>query len=229
MYGELTDKETVSRLDYTLENQLQDQFEVLLYKNNSKSIFVVWRSFVVVNNRRRRWKRRRANLLLLFRRIVINALSSYHINCLFSGVGIGSVPPAHPIYLDSFRIVRARIFFIQFDVIFDFLFVLLFFCAFCFRFADASSLIQHNKSVAKASAFILFHIFNICFISFQWTNIDTLHDFPWCLSTLCVPFSSSICYSKCRNRTTICKAKQAIRKKSNDIIKQAHTRIGEIW
>lgn len=36
MYGELTDKETISRLEYTLENQLQDQFEVLLYKSNSK-------------------------------------------------------------------------------------------------------------------------------------------------------------------------------------------------
>lgn len=39
MYGELTDKETIARLDYTLENQLQDQFEVLLYKNNSKFPF----------------------------------------------------------------------------------------------------------------------------------------------------------------------------------------------
>lgn len=36
MYGELTDKETVSRLEYSLENQQQDQFEVLLYKKNSK-------------------------------------------------------------------------------------------------------------------------------------------------------------------------------------------------
>lgn len=36
MYGELTDKETISRLEYTLENQQQDQFEVLLYKKNSK-------------------------------------------------------------------------------------------------------------------------------------------------------------------------------------------------
>lgn len=36
MYGELTDKETVSRLEYTLENQQQDQFEILLYKKNSK-------------------------------------------------------------------------------------------------------------------------------------------------------------------------------------------------
>lgn len=37
MYGELTDKETIGRLEYTLENQLQDQFEMLLYKSNSKS------------------------------------------------------------------------------------------------------------------------------------------------------------------------------------------------
>lgn len=36
MYGELTDKETVSRLEYTLESQQQDQFEILLYKKNSK-------------------------------------------------------------------------------------------------------------------------------------------------------------------------------------------------
>lgn len=39
MYGELTDKETIGRLEYTLENQLQDQFEMLLYKSNSKSKF----------------------------------------------------------------------------------------------------------------------------------------------------------------------------------------------
>lgn len=36
MYGELTDKETVTRLEYSLENQQQDQFEILLYKKNSK-------------------------------------------------------------------------------------------------------------------------------------------------------------------------------------------------
>lgn len=36
MYGEQTDKETIARLDTTLENQLQDQFEVLLYKRDSK-------------------------------------------------------------------------------------------------------------------------------------------------------------------------------------------------
>lgn len=40
MYGDLTDKETISRLEYTLDNQLQDQFEVLLYKSNSKYQFI---------------------------------------------------------------------------------------------------------------------------------------------------------------------------------------------
>lgn len=37
MYGELTDKETMSRIDESLEKQLHDQLEVLLYKKNSKS------------------------------------------------------------------------------------------------------------------------------------------------------------------------------------------------
>ncbi|KAK3868176.1 hypothetical protein Pcinc_026396, partial [Petrolisthes cinctipes] len=32
MYGELTDKETISRIEQCLENQQQDQFEILLYK-----------------------------------------------------------------------------------------------------------------------------------------------------------------------------------------------------
>jgi hypothetical protein len=36
MYGELTDKDTISRIDDALENQLHDQFEILLYKKNSK-------------------------------------------------------------------------------------------------------------------------------------------------------------------------------------------------
>ncbi|XP_066245791.1 potassium voltage-gated channel protein eag isoform X2 [Euwallacea similis] len=35
MYGELTDKETISRIDHVLEHQLHDQFEILLYKKNS--------------------------------------------------------------------------------------------------------------------------------------------------------------------------------------------------
>lgn len=46
MYGELTDKETVTRLEFTLENQQQDQFEVLLYKKNSKYLFFVFNIFL---------------------------------------------------------------------------------------------------------------------------------------------------------------------------------------
>lgn len=41
MYGELTDKETVARLEYSLENQQQDQFEILLYKKNSKFLLPI--------------------------------------------------------------------------------------------------------------------------------------------------------------------------------------------
>lgn len=37
MYGELTEKETVSRIEYALENQQLDQFEILLYKKNSNT------------------------------------------------------------------------------------------------------------------------------------------------------------------------------------------------
>lgn len=49
MYGELTDKETITRLDYTLENQLQDQFEVLLYKSNSKyQLFIYYHEQLIV-------------------------------------------------------------------------------------------------------------------------------------------------------------------------------------
>nr|CAD7423022.1 unnamed protein product [Timema monikensis] len=36
MYGELTDKETIARIDECLENQIPDQFEILLYKKNSE-------------------------------------------------------------------------------------------------------------------------------------------------------------------------------------------------
>lgn len=52
MYGELTDKETVSRLEYSLENQQQDQFEVLLYKKNSKFMItctIIYSVFVTVS------------------------------------------------------------------------------------------------------------------------------------------------------------------------------------
>ncbi|KAK1124921.1 hypothetical protein K0M31_006268 [Melipona bicolor] len=36
MYGELTDKETIARIEECLEGQIHDQFEILLYKKNSK-------------------------------------------------------------------------------------------------------------------------------------------------------------------------------------------------
>jgi hypothetical protein len=39
MYGELTDKETVARVEYALEHQQHDQFEILLYKKNSEYYF----------------------------------------------------------------------------------------------------------------------------------------------------------------------------------------------
>jgi len=36
MYGELTDKETIARIEECLEGQIHDQFEILLYKKTSK-------------------------------------------------------------------------------------------------------------------------------------------------------------------------------------------------
>ncbi|RLU20172.1 hypothetical protein DMN91_006779 [Ooceraea biroi] len=38
MYGELTDKETIARIEECLEGQIHDQFEILLYKKTSKCI-----------------------------------------------------------------------------------------------------------------------------------------------------------------------------------------------
>lgn len=38
MFGELTDKETITRIDQCLEHQQYDQFEILLYKKNSEYI-----------------------------------------------------------------------------------------------------------------------------------------------------------------------------------------------
>lgn len=40
MFGELTDKDTIGRIDNVLERQEHDQFEILLYKKNSKCSFV---------------------------------------------------------------------------------------------------------------------------------------------------------------------------------------------
>ena len=39
MFGELTEKETINRISTVLESQLNDQFEILLYKKNSKLFF----------------------------------------------------------------------------------------------------------------------------------------------------------------------------------------------
>lgn len=36
MYGDLTDKETICRIDEVLESHYHDQFEILLYKKNSE-------------------------------------------------------------------------------------------------------------------------------------------------------------------------------------------------
>ncbi|XP_069956139.1 potassium voltage-gated channel protein eag isoform X3 [Cherax quadricarinatus] len=41
MYGELTDKETISRIEQCLENQQQDQFEILLYKKNRTPLWLL--------------------------------------------------------------------------------------------------------------------------------------------------------------------------------------------
>ena len=38
MYGELTDKETITRLEQSLEQQTLDQVEILIYKKNSESL-----------------------------------------------------------------------------------------------------------------------------------------------------------------------------------------------
>lgn len=36
MYGELTDKDTIARIEECLEGQIHDQFEILLYKKNRR-------------------------------------------------------------------------------------------------------------------------------------------------------------------------------------------------
>ena len=42
MYGELTDKNTIEALNQALDNHLQDQFEILLYKKNRKPNFLLY-------------------------------------------------------------------------------------------------------------------------------------------------------------------------------------------
>ena len=40
MYGELTDKSTIEALNHALDNHIQDQFEILLYKKNRKPCYL---------------------------------------------------------------------------------------------------------------------------------------------------------------------------------------------
>lgn len=44
MYGELTDKMTIARVEQCLDKQQQDQFEILLYKKNSKCFDAIFRN-----------------------------------------------------------------------------------------------------------------------------------------------------------------------------------------
>lgn len=38
MYGEMTDKATISKIEQTLDNHSLEQFEILLYKKTRKSM-----------------------------------------------------------------------------------------------------------------------------------------------------------------------------------------------
>ncbi|KAI5699483.1 hypothetical protein M8J75_003699 [Diaphorina citri] len=51
MYGELTDKDTISRIDDALENQLHDQFEILLYKKNKTPLWLLLQIAPIRNER----------------------------------------------------------------------------------------------------------------------------------------------------------------------------------
>ncbi|XP_071440643.1 potassium voltage-gated channel protein eag isoform X3 [Hetaerina americana] len=51
MYGELTDKETISRIDEVLEKQLHDQFEILLYKKNKTPLWLLLQISPIKNER----------------------------------------------------------------------------------------------------------------------------------------------------------------------------------
>ena len=62
MYGELTDKDTIARIEECLEGQIHDQFEILLYKKNSKypyDIYFAWEKLKCgVRGFFHRWNRR---------------------------------------------------------------------------------------------------------------------------------------------------------------------------
>ncbi|KAF6212448.1 hypothetical protein GE061_012971 [Apolygus lucorum] len=51
MYGELTDKETIARIDECLETQLHDQFEILLYKKNKTPLWLLLQIAPIKNER----------------------------------------------------------------------------------------------------------------------------------------------------------------------------------
>nr|XP_029716612.1 potassium voltage-gated channel protein eag-like [Aedes albopictus] len=51
MYGELTEKETVARVEYALEHQQHDQFEVLLYKKNKTPLWLLLQVAPIRNER----------------------------------------------------------------------------------------------------------------------------------------------------------------------------------
>lgn len=42
MYGELTDKEAISKTDHSFEAMVQEQVEILLYKKNSQYKLIDW-------------------------------------------------------------------------------------------------------------------------------------------------------------------------------------------
>ncbi|XP_076244136.1 potassium voltage-gated channel protein ether a go-go isoform X1 [Calliopsis andreniformis] len=51
MYGELTDKETIARIEESLEGQVHDQFEILLYKNNKTPLWLLLQIAPIKNER----------------------------------------------------------------------------------------------------------------------------------------------------------------------------------
>ncbi|XP_033207521.1 potassium voltage-gated channel protein eag [Belonocnema kinseyi] len=51
MYGELTDKETITRIEECLEGQIPDQFEILLYKKNKTPLWLLLQIAPIKNER----------------------------------------------------------------------------------------------------------------------------------------------------------------------------------
>ncbi|XP_043252763.1 potassium voltage-gated channel protein eag [Colletes gigas] len=51
MYGELTDKGTIARIEECLESQIHDQFEILLYKKNKKPLWLLLQIAPIKNER----------------------------------------------------------------------------------------------------------------------------------------------------------------------------------